>query len=88
MNPFIPLLEANQGTLSMGALVATLALAYMEFRRANKAERARLEEPADAAVDVLTEVLRLVREGLQSEALAHQAVKYAREATDPMNQIR
>ncbi len=40
---WIPVLEANQGTLSLLALIATLVLAYMEFRRAKASESAARE---------------------------------------------
>lgn len=87
MDPLFSPLEANQGTLSLTALIATLTLAFMEFRRANKAERARIDEPADAALQLVCETLRLVQEGAKSELLAQEAVRYARTAVEPMKQI-
>lgn len=84
---WIPVLEANQGTLSLLALIATLVLAYMEFRRANKAEAARILEPAHVALEILDNAIRFTETGKASESAAREAIKRGKEAQGPMAQI-
>ena len=57
--PLYPLLEANQGLLSLAALVTALFFAVREYERANRAVANRVEEYREAVLSILDDVQTL-----------------------------
>lgn len=97
MQPLFPWIEANAGlasiTLSTVAILAAFYLAYVEYRRATRAEDARLREPAQAALYIVDLVLGHLRgalaadEEIPAEAELAQAQLMARRFDPALKQI-
>lgn len=83
-----PWLEANEGlfslTLSIAALGAAFGLAWLEHQRAKVAETARTREPAAAALALIDELTATLERAKETEAVWHEARRYARRAHEPL----
>lgn len=67
VNAWFPILEDNQGFLSLVALILALIFALLEQWRANRADRRQLERTLKVADEVLNAVAILVNKRLADE---------------------
>ncbi|MGQ2989502.1 MAG: hypothetical protein ACT6RD_03425 [Brevundimonas sp.] len=65
---WFPVLEANQGAISLAALVIALVFAIIEHRRANRAAEDRRDEFRKAAMAVCDDMLPIVAGDLSNKS--------------------